>query len=258
MLADITLAFIGHNEFDLMRRTIPHNMEVLAGRCQVPVDTMLILDNADRNVDALSFVSEAHQWGINEVRLRSRQRIVAPGDGANNPHVHLISDRTKYLVSIEADVAVFPRQGCDLLGEIVDLFKRVPQVPVITKVSDHDCWAWALEDVGKPFGLGVRNVNRLSSHFLAYDTERLRRWIPADFDWSVLFDDGKNWYNYEDVLSLVLAQPAGPGIAFAESLRAQVFHCDEKVVAGSPFYKRDRQQRLDIFECHKNTWLASA
>ena len=103
-------------------------------------------------------------------------------------------------------------------------------------------------------GKGVRSVNRVSSHFLVYDTKRCCQYINSIGGWSLsgMYDTGAEWHNYEDRVGKTFRYPDGPGIGYIDSIPFKVYHCDEKIEEGSPFYKRDIQTRLRVFDERKH------
>jgi len=128
----------------------------------------------------------------------------------------------------------------DVLGACRALFERHPTVPVLGKVDDHDNWVWRLGDIGEPMEAGVRSVNRVSTHFIAYD---VGRFVPVarrfgGFDLDVFIDREDLSYNWEDLVSHV-GTTGGRQIAFPEVWPLKVFHCDEKVASGSMYHTQD-------------------
>lgn len=247
MSIDFTIAFIGHGEFDLMRKTIPLNIRSLTSNTKERFQTLLILDGAEK-YSYKDFSDEMFGIGIDEIRVRSRARNVASGDPSNNGHYHLLSDRTPYLISLESDIALFnTSETFDVLLELKMLFQRHEELAVATRMDDHSCWVWKQEEVGSEFEDGIKSVNRVSSHFLAYDVERARKVlgrVPID-----TFHDTKNdWFNYEDLISERFARPQGTGIAYLDSFPIRCFHCDEKEYSGSPFYTKDSKRKMQIFD----------
>jgi hypothetical protein len=129
------------------------------------------------------------------------------------------------------------------LEEIVAFFDRHPEVCLISSVIDYDCWVWKLKDLGPSLEKNVRNVNRVSSHFLIYHNQRFLDFANKTgvYDFSQYSDEN----NYEDVISNSLTKNNIP-IAFFENWPIKVRHCDEKQYEGSSFYKRDPQLKIDI------------
>lgn len=241
MDVNFTVSFLCHDATDLLEELIPHNMDVLCGNTSESYDVILTVDGAEStNLDR--FLSIAKSCRIDEVRYRYRGRNCADGDPSNNGHLHLFSDKTPYLMTLEGDVVIFKTDpSFDILGAFRRLFQQHGNLCLATRIDDHDCWVWKLEDSGPPFEQGVRSVNRVASHFLVYDTARCRRRFNDKEGLSTrLFHDNQDgWYNYEDFLSHTFSHPEGPGIAHVDRFPIKVFHCDEKIAPGSVYYTKD-------------------
>jgi hypothetical protein len=246
-----TIAYLVHSDVPLLRRTVPATLNALCRNTKHEYDLVLVVDGAESaTIDEIQAL--AHDtWGFDEVRVRWRDRHRASGDQANNIHTHLSLTKSRFLITVEGDVTAFRTDtSTDVLDTIVSTFDACPGLALAQRIDDHECWQWALEDVGVPLMPGVRSVNRVSSHFLIYDTARARQvietagGIPGD----AFHDDGAHWFNYEDWLSHTFAQPQGPGIGYLDRLPLHVYHCDEKTSPGSAHYRRDLATRLAVFE----------
>ncbi len=245
-----TIAYLVHSDVELLRRTIPTTLDALTRGTRHPYDLVLVVDGAE-SAPADEILELAHNtWGFDEVRLRRRTRHRASGDQANNIHTHFVSDKSRFLITIEGDVVAFRDPSTtDVLAEIAETFDHCPQLALAQRIDDHDCWQWKLEEAGPPLSGRARSVNRISSHFLIYDSQRARPimtaagGIPGD----QFHDDGQHWMNYEDWLSHTFAQPTGPGIGYLHRLPLRIFHCDEKTAPGSAHYRRDIATRLRVF-----------
>lgn len=245
-----TIDFICHNDFELLEKTIPQNLSALCANTKQSFDVILTVDGAEK-VDAKRFLEAAPRWGIDEVRFRWRGRNCATGDPSNNGHLHTFSDKTPYLVTLEGDIVIFKTDPAfDVLTAFRDLFSRQGQLALATRMDDHDTWVWKLEDAGPEFEPGIRSANRVASHFLVYDTRRARRLLRDEPAGALhkFYDDGEIWFNYEDFLSGIFAQPQGPGIAFVASFPIKVFHCDIKTTEGSVTYTKNLTIKLKEFE----------
>jgi hypothetical protein len=90
-------------------------------------------------------------------------------------------------------------------------------------------------------------VNRLSTHFIAYDVQRFIAVAErfGGFDPEVFIDRDDLSYNWEDLVSHV-GTTGGRQIAFPESWPLKVFHCDRKVVAGSMYHTQDPVLKAEI------------
>jgi hypothetical protein len=247
---EFTIAYLVHGDLPVLDKVIPTSLAALCDTTRHSYDLLLVIDGAETApVDEL--VDRAHhRWGFDEVRLRWRSRHRAAGDKTNNIHTHLFSDKSRFLITIEGDVAVFRDRDIDVLDHIAATFDRLPQLAVAQRIDDHDCWQWPLATAGPPLGPGVRSVNRVSSHFLIYDTARTRARIDATggLPGDRFHDDGQTWFNYEDWLSQTFAAPTGPGIGFLDDIPLKVFHCDRKIEPGSAHYRRDLATRLAVFD----------
>lgn len=249
-----TVAFIASDgTYEYFEKTLKNNIEVLCSNTTESYDLVMFLDGLER-IEYGRYIELAKECGIGEVRLRNRTINCASGDGANNPHMHLISEETKYLVTIEADIAVFKTKDCDILRSIRELFEINPNLCVATRIDDYDCWQEKMCFLEHNIGQGLRSVNRVSSHFLVYDTKRCCQFVSSVGGWplSGMYDTGNTWYNYEDRVGKTFRFPDGPGIGFIDSIPFKVYHCDEKIEVGSPFYKRDLETRLNMFYRRKH------
>lgn len=244
-----TVAFIAsEGTYEYFEKILKNNIEVLCNNTTESYDLVLFFDGLEY-IDYNRYIELAKECGIGEVRFRNRSLNCASGDGANNPHMHLICEETKYLVTIEADVAIFKTKECDVLRCIREVFEANSNLCVATRIDDYNCWQEKLVFLDHNIGTNLRSANRVSSHFLAYDTKRFCHYIDSMGGWSLkdFYDTGDTWYNYEDRLSKAFAYPAGPGIGFMDDAPFRVYHCDEKLYEGSPFYKRDYQTRINVF-----------
>lgn len=245
---EFTIAFVVHDCVPLLERTVPTTIETLTAQSSRTWDLVLAVDGAESApVDQL--LSLAEGWGFDEVRLRRRSRHVAGGDPSNNGHAHLLPAKGRFLISLEGDVVAFRTGPGDVLDALAHVFDACPDLAIATRIDDHDCWQWRLEEVGPPLVAGVRSVNRVASHFLVYDLPRASAaiWSAGGPPSAAFYDDGERWFNHEDWLSRTFAGPSGPGIGYVDDLPIQVFHCDEKISPGSATYSRDLEVRLRVF-----------
>ncbi|WP_299739980.1 hypothetical protein [uncultured Roseobacter sp.] len=244
---EFTINFICHDEIEILRKTLPHNLAQLCAGTKRGYDVILTVDGVEAAPrDDFLRLAEAH--GVDEVRLRRRRSNCASGDGANNGHLHAFSDKTRYLLTIEADIAFFRTDpDFDPLDAFVQFFDRHPKRPLIHQMDDHDCWVWKLEKAAKDVEAGVWSVNRVASHFLVYDTLGARQ-VKGFPDLGVYHDSQTAWFNFEDELSQIFAEPAGPGIAFPTDWPMRVYHCDRKLREGSAHYCKSADVKLEVFE----------
>ncbi|WP_199847856.1 glycosyltransferase family A protein [Streptomyces dysideae] len=241
------IAFLFHTNLDLLSQTLPRCLEALTAGTQESFEVVLHCDGTPPQTVA-QLAPRLAQWGVDEVRVRRRDRFVASGDGSNNGHRRLFDQRSPYLIVIEDDVVMYRTDpSFDALSACRRLFEKHPRVPVLSKVSDHHQWSWKLEDAGDELEPGVRSVNRLSTHFIAYD---LRRFTPiADrfggFDLDVFIDRDDLSYNWEDLVSHV-GTTGERHIAFPEGWPLEVFHCDRKVAPGSMYHTQDPRLKAQV------------
>ncbi len=243
---EFQILFIVSNELELLKVTFPVTLDSLTKNSKINYEVIIQMDGANSKS-----VKELLNWTkriniIDEVRIRDRnnKKLVCPGDPSNNPHFHFISNKSKYLIEIEGDViAVLENENFDALKNIVDFFERHPEICLITSIIDYDCWVWKLNDVDRHIEKDIRSVNRVSSHFLIYHTERFLDFAKKAgiYDFSKYSDN----YNYEDVISNNLVKLKIP-IAFFDNWPVKVRHCDEKEYPGSLNYKRDKKLKLRI------------
>lgn len=233
------------NEVDLLEVTLPTSIDALTRNSNYKYEVILHVDGA--NDDSVQKIFELRdQLNIDEIRIRNKKNknFVCPGDPSNNAHFHTLSNKSDYTIEIESDVvAVLTKSDYDALGEIVSFFDRHPEVCLISSVIDYNCWVWKLEDIDSPLEKNVRNVNRISSHFLIYHNRRFLDFAKANgiYSFAMYSDD----CNYEDVVSKALVRSKIP-IAFFENWEIKVRHCDEKQYEGSLYYKRDPELKMKI------------
>jgi hypothetical protein len=242
------VAFLFHADIALLRSTLPRCVEALTSGTTESFEVVLHCDGSPPETVA-EVSSCLEEWGVDELVVRQRSRHVASGDPSNNGHRRLVdSCRARYLVVVEDDVVMYRTQSMfDVLSACRGLFERHPSIPVLSKVDDHAQWSWKLRDRGPGIEVGVRSVNRLSTHFVVYDTHRF---VPAArrfgaFDLDVFIDREDHSYNWEDVVSHV-ATSGGRHIAFPQSWPLDVFHCDRKVAPGSMYHTQDPATKASV------------
>jgi hypothetical protein len=250
------IAFLFHRHLEVFARTLPGCLSALTGSTQESFEVILHCDGTPPEV-ARELVLRQNEWSIDEIRLRSRSRQVASGDASNNGHRRVFGSDARYAIVIEDDVWMHRRdKRFDVLRAVRELFEANPEIVVICLLSDHEVWAWKLEDVGEEFQPGVRSVNRVATHFIAYELERF---LPAArrfgaFELDVFIDRDDLSYNWEDVVSHV-GTTGGRRIAWPEPWPLNVFHCDRKVAEGSMYNTQDpkvKHEVIDVLEAlHK-------
>jgi hypothetical protein len=233
------IAFLFHANLSLLAVTLPRCLETLTGATRESFEVVLLGDGTPDAV-AAELPEMANRWGVDEVRVRSRHRHIASGDPSNNGHRRLFDTRSPYLIVVEDDVVMYRTDPVfDVLAACRGLFERHVDIPALFKVDDFERWSWRLQDEGPAIEPGVRSVNRLSTHFIAYD--RCRFVAVAErfgaFDLDVFIDRDDLSYNWEDLVSHV-GTTGGRRIAFPDAWPLHVFHCDRKVEAGSIHHTR--------------------
>jgi hypothetical protein len=244
---EFTINIICHDDVELMRHVLPHNLAQLRDHTRRSLDVVMTVDGAE-DAPREALLQLAAESGVDEVRMRQRTNNCASGDASNNGHLHAFSDKTRYLLTIEADVAIFLTDPqFDLLDACAEFFARHPNRPLLHRMDDSDCWVWKLEKVAPDIEPGVWSVNRISSHFLVYDTMVLRgsRGYP---NLTAYQDDHSHHYNFEDELSHFFAEPTGPGIAFPHAWPLRIYHCDRKQSQGSLYYSKLPDVKLQVFK----------
>jgi hypothetical protein len=241
------IAFLFHEDLDLLATTLPRCVEALTAATSETFEILLHCDGTPSRVVA-ELAGRLDTWGIDELRVRRRSRLVASGDPSNNGHRRMFPIPMPYLIVVEDDVVMYRTDpSFDVLAACRSLFERHEDVPVVSKVDDFHQWSWALQDEGAPVEPGVRSVNRLSTHFIAYDVARFepvaRRFGAFDLD--VFIDRQDHSYNWEDLVSHV-ATTGGRRIAFPDGWPLRVFHCDRKIAEGSMWHTQDRRVKAEI------------
>jgi hypothetical protein len=241
------IIFLFHDNLALLRRTLPQCLAALTEGTEETFEVVLHCDGTPAHVaDQLPAIFAALE--LDELRIRRRSKHVSSGDPSNNGHRRFFDTATPYVVVIEDDVVAFRTDPAfDALRAIRRLFEQLADVPVIFTVADHWQWSWPLQDVGPELAGGVRSVNRVSTHLIAY---AVQRFVPTAqrfgaFEPDVFVDRDDLSYNWEDVVSHV-ATTGGRRIAFPEAWPLKVFHCDRKVADGSIHHTRDPQLKAAV------------
>lgn len=241
------IAFLFHENIDLFRITLSRCLDALTHGTAERFEVVLHCDGTPREVGE-QLLAVAEECDVDEVRVRRRARYLASGDPSNNGHRRLFDGRSRYLIVVEDDVVMYRTdRSFDVLAACRWLFERHPNLVAISKVNDHGQWSWRLADLGEPIDTDVRSVNRLSTHFVAYDVQRF---LPVaqrfgGFDLDVFIDRPDLSYNWEDLVSHV-GTTGGRQIAFAEGWPVDVFHCDRKVGPGSMYHTQDRSVKASV------------
>lgn len=243
------LVFLFHDDFTVLERTLPACVEALTAGTRESFEVIVHGDGTLAST-AGELLDRQEGWGVDEVRIRSRRRFVAGGDPSNNGHRRLFGGRSRYVVVVEDDVFVERLDASfDPLAAWRELFEARPDVVVACAMADHEDWAWALDDVGPALAGGVRSVNRVATHLIAYDRARFlpvaRRF--GAFDLEVFVDREDLSYNWEDVVSHV-ATTGGRRIAWPEDWPLRAYHCDRKLTAGSMHNTQDTRVKQAVLD----------
>lgn len=243
------IVFLFHRNLELLSRTLPQCIDALTTNTNESHEVVLVADGSPPAV-VQQLLPLLPGWGVDELRIRDRTRLVASGDPSNNGHARMFDQPSPYLIVIEDDVVVFRADpSFDVLAACRQLLARHAEVPVICRADDNDEWAWRLEDLGGEIEPGVRSVNRVSTHMIVYDTQRF---IPVarrfgGFQLDVFIDREDLSYNWEDLVSHV-GTTGGRRIAFPSAWPVSVFHCDRKIAPGSMHNTQDPRVKLHIVE----------
>lgn len=241
------IAFLFHSDLALLSTTLPRCLEALTGSTSESYEVVLLCDGTPAHV-ATRLPDFMAQWGVDELRVRERTRHVASGDPSNNGHRRLLAPPTPYLVVIEDDVVMYRTDpSFDALSACRALFQQHEDVPVLSKVNDYENWSWRLTDLGPEIEPGVRSVNRLSTHFIAYDVERFLSAASrfGAFELDLFIDRPDKSYNWEDLVSHV-GTTGSRRIAFPESWPLDVFHCDRKIEEGSMYHTQRPEVKKEV------------
>lgn len=245
---DFTIACLFHRDLDLLRLTLPRCLDALTVGTEQSFDVVLHCDGTPREV-ASALVSVQDELGVREVRFRARSGPLASGDPSNNGHRRLVGASTRYAIVFEDDIVMYRTDASfDVLGAVRGVFERHPEVAVLCTVADSDQWAWKLEDLGEPVEEGISAVNRVATHFIAYDLARFRQAATrfGAFELDVFVDREDVSYNWEDLVSHV-GVTGGRRIAFPRTWPLHVFHCDRKIAAGSMHNTQDPRVKREVF-----------
>lgn len=250
-----SIVFICAGGYEYFSEILPNNLQTLCENTAETYDVKLFLDGVE-NYDVNPYIELARQYGIDEVILRSRKNHCATGDPSNNAHVHVFSTQTRYLLTFESDVAIFKTdRTADILYQIRTYFEENDNLYLATRVDDYDEWMEKLVFYPTDLAKGIRSVNRVSSHFLVYDTFRCSDFYKMKKPYSRydFYDSDSKWYNYEDMISQTFAAPVGPGIGFLNNLPIRVYHCDKKIAPTSNIYTKDPLIKKKIYKFRKKS-----
>ncbi|MGG3806091.1 hypothetical protein [Metabacillus fastidiosus] len=241
------ICFISHEDAEILTKTLFYNLKALVGtEHKYNYETIILSSDSSREND-LNILALAKQYQIDEVRIRNRKKSLKyKGDPSNESHMSILSTNADYLIVIESDVILFKKESdFDLLKEIYSFFERNKDVGIAYKMSDHECWNWKLEDVDRELEDGVRNVNRVASHFLIYNLKAFNRNLNKNGN--VFNNNYTEEFNYEDKISVESITQKKP-IAFLEDWPIEVWHCDKKVSENSGYYTKDKELKMKMID----------
>ncbi|MGL5864343.1 MAG: hypothetical protein ACRCYX_00535 [Dermatophilaceae bacterium] len=243
------LVILFHADLPVLERTLPRFLDALTAGTRQTYEVVLHCDGTPVEV-ARELLDRQERWGVDEIRFRSRQRFTASGDRSNNGHRRLFGGRSRYVVVVEDDVLVERIDASfDPLTAWRDLFEAHTEIVAACAMADHGDWAWALDDVAPPVAPGLRSVNRVATHLVAYDRTRF---LPAAarfgaFDLDVFVDREDLSYNWEDLVSHV-GTTGGRRIASPEGWPLRAYHCDRKIAAGSMHNTQDTRVKQAVLD----------
>lgn len=246
---DFRIVFIFHMDLSLFARTFERCIHALTEPTRQSYEVTIYCDGTPEHVFT-EVAKRAIGWGVDTLVLRQRSRHVAVGAPGNNAHRRLFDAPNPYLIVIEDDVSMYKHdKAFDVLTAIRESFDATPTAVALTKIDDHEKWSWALTDVTAPRPNGDRIVNRLATHFVCYMVPSFMR-ASASFGIRNLdlFVDRNDWsYNWEDLVSHV-GTTGGNVILFPQAWPLRVFHCDDKVAAGSMFNTQDVLVKTSVLD----------
>jgi hypothetical protein len=243
------LVLLFHADLPVLERTLPSCVDALTAGTRQTFEVIVHCDGTPVGV-AHELLERQERWDVDEIRFRSRERFTASGDRSNNGHRRLFGGRSRFVVVVEDDVIVQRLDASfDPLTAWRGLFEAHTEVVAACAMADHADWAWALDDVGPPIAPGLRSVNRVATHLVAYDRTRF---VPAAarfgaFDLDVFVDREDLSYNWEDLVSHV-GTTGGRRIACPEGWPLQAYHCDRKVAAGSMHNTQDTRVKQAVLD----------
>lgn len=241
----ISICFISHEDSIVLEKTLYHNLNfLLKDNIENQFNIEIIILSSDSSISNNKKIIEFSKiFNVDEIRIKNN-KIKYSGDPSNDSHMTLLQLKTDYLITIESDVLIVPHENENFT--LKDIILDIDQYShgLGYKISDYDCWVWKLEKEANVMGEGVHSVNRVASHFLVYDMNKLKKQISN----SILFkDDYTHLYNYEDKISKLFTENNNQ-IAFFEKWPIEVWHCDEKIEKNSLYYTKDNNLKLKIIE----------
>jgi hypothetical protein len=248
-MAFFTLACAFHDTDRLLARTLPRAVRCLTGSTRHQYEVVLVADRSDDGVVA-RLLPRLPALGVDEVRFRRTGRNAFSGAPSNNFHANHFTTSSPYLITFTDDTFIWKDdEDFDVLDAVAGMFDRHPEVPVVSKVDDHEEWDRPLVDVGAELEPGVRSVNRVVDQLIAYDTARF---FPAakhagGFERRTFGRRNGMEYQWENLASEV-GTTGGRSIAFPENWPLRVRHCDLRDTPGSMHGTQNEDVKLACFE----------
>lgn len=248
-MAFFTLACAFHKTEQLLAKTLPLAIKSLTQPTRHDFEVVLVADRSADDV-AARLHRQLPELGVDELRFRRSRRNSYGGSPSNNFHANHFSVTSQYLVTFTDDTFIWKTDDqFDVLDAMARIFRRHPEVVLISKVDDHHEWDGALSDAGPPIEPGVRSVNRVVDQLIAYDTRRFAPVADSLGAWdrdTYTSEDGFE-YQWENLASSV-GTTGGRKIAFPDRWPLRVCHSDLRLEPGSMHGTQDEDIKLACFE----------
>lgn len=244
-----TLACAFHDTPRLLRRTLPLAIRSLTHPTRHEFEVVLVADRSSDDV-VRDLLPDLDELGVDELRFRRSGRNAYSGAPSNNFHGHHFTTTSPYLITFTDDTFLWKTdESFDVLDAVAGVFRRHPDVTLLSKVDDHDEWDWPLADVGPEVEPGVRSVNRVVDQLIAYRTRRfapaarrLGAWRRDTFVGHAGFE-----YQWENLASHV-GTSGGRKIAYPDRWPLRVRHSDLRNQPGSMHGTQDEDVKLKCFQ----------
>jgi hypothetical protein len=247
-MAAFTLACAFHDTDRLLALTLPRAIRALTVPTRHEFEVVLVADRSSEEVVA-RLLPRLADFGVDELRFRRGARAAFSGAPSNNFHGHHFAQRNPYLITFTDDTFIEKEdEGFDVLDAVAADFRSLPDVPLLSKVHDHEEWDHPLVDVGAPIAPGIRSVNRVVDQLIAYDTRRFgpvaRRFGAFERDAFTSVEGFE--YQWENLAGHV-GTTGGRRIACPESWPLRVRHCDLRVTPGSMHGTQDEDVKIRCY-----------
>ncbi len=248
-MAFFTLACAFHDTARLLERTLPLAIRSLTRPTCHDFEVILVAERSSDDVVA-GLLRRLHDLGVDELRFRRTGRNAFSGAPSNNFHGKHFTTTTPYLITFTDDTFVWKTDDeFDVLDATARIFERNPEVVLVSKVDDHEEWAWPLTDVGPEIEPGVRSVNRVVDQLIAYDTRRFAPVAQRFGAWDLDTFTGSEGFEYQwENLASHVGTTGGRKIAYPERWPLRVRHSDLRMEPGSMHGTQDEDVKLKCFE----------